>query len=130
VDAEAEGVAGLALLAMHADGVLAPQEDEALRARLLQHPFFSHTGEEGLGRVLAKVEARALALGPERFFAECLAAVRPALRLTAYRIAAEIALADGHVVPEEVEYLAALRKGLSLSREDAAAVHKALARRG
>jgi hypothetical protein len=102
-----EGVAGVALLAMFADGVIAEEEDEVLRDRLLQYPLFSDVDDDGLGRVLQR---------------ECAAAIAPALRPTAFLIAAEIVVADGDVAPEEDEYLALAAKALAFPEAQARAI--------
>ncbi|GEM_PF-4202020 len=109
-----EGVAGVALLAMFADGVIAQEEDEVLRERLLQYPLFSDVDEDGLGRVLARLAAASRERGVDVVLREWASAIAPALRPTAFVIAAEIVAADGEVAPEEDDYLARAAKALQL----------------
>ncbi|MEA3199787.1 MAG: hypothetical protein QOE90_1215 [Thermoplasmata archaeon] len=123
---EREGVAGIALLAMYADGVIMAEEDDLIRERLLQFPFFLELDEDALGRVLAAVEAHGEKVGPEKLLAESAAAVGPRLRPTAYLLATEVVMADGDYAPEEDEYLQKLRKALALSDEQARSIHEAV----
>lgn len=122
-----EGVAGLALLAMFADGVIAPEEDEILRERLAQFPLFSDVDDDALGRVLARLADAASARGAELLMRECAAAVPPALRPTAFLIAAEIVVADGEVAPEETDYLQRAAKALALPEAQARRILDVLA---
>ena len=124
---EREGVAGIALLAMYADGVIVQVEDEVLRERLLQYPLFSDLDEDGLSEVLVRMEAETRARGEEAMMAACAAAIGPWLRPTAYLVAAEIVVADDDVAPEETDYLARLRKTLGLDEAQAKPLLEAVA---
>jgi uncharacterized tellurite resistance protein B-like protein len=109
-----EGVAGVALLAMYADGVIAQEEDDVLRERLLEYPLFADLDDDGLGRVLERLSAASRERGAETMLRDWAAAIAPALRPTAFLIAAEIVAADGEVAPEEDDYLARAAKALEL----------------
>jgi len=121
---EREGVAGVALLAMFADGVIAAEEDEILRERLLSYPLFEGMDDDALGEVLERLERRSEEVGPERLLDECAAALTPRLRPTAYMLAAEVIAADGVVVEEEDAFLARVRKTLGLAASTADAVRE------
>ena len=54
---EREGVAGIALLAMYADGVIMQVEDDVLRERLLQYPLFAAWDDHGLSVVPTRLES-------------------------------------------------------------------------
>lgn len=127
IASEREGVAGIALLAMFADGVIAAEEDELLRERLLAYPLFQDLDDEGLGEVLERLERRSSQVGAGKLLDECVGAIGPRLAPTAYLLAAEIVAADGEVAPEEDAFLARLRKGLGLPDANARAIHDVLA---
>lgn len=116
---EREGVAGVALLAVYADGVIVEEEDEVLRDRLLQYPLFSDVDEDGLGRALARLAGAAQAKGADLLLRECASVIPPALRPTAFLIAAEIVAADGEIAAEEDDYLLDAAKALALPEAQA-----------
>lgn len=123
---EREGVAGVAMLAMYADGVIMAEEDDLIRERLLQFPFFSEMDDDALGRVLSAIERHSEKVGPERLLLEASAVIGPRLRPTAYLLATEVVIADGDYAPEEDEYLQKLRKALALSDDQARSIHEAV----
>lgn len=124
---EREGVAGVALLAMFADGVIAAEEDEVLRDLLQSYPLFEDMDDDGLGAVLERLERRNEEVGPERLLDECAAALTPRLRPTAYLIAAEVIAADGVIVAEEDAFLGRVRASLGLPSSTADAVRQSIA---
>lgn len=120
---EREGVAGIALLAMYADGVIAAEEDDVLRERLLRYPDVFGGSDDELGRMLSRVEKLGEEIGPAKLMDACIAAVKGPMRASAYRIAAEIVVADHDLAPEEDEYLEVLRDGLGISADEADRIH-------
>ena len=106
---EREGVAGIALLAMFADGIIREEEDEVLRERLRDHDVFAETPESELGTMLARLERFSRQDGAGALLRASCAAVGPDLRDAAFELAADIVEADGEVAPEESEFLEALR---------------------
>lgn len=120
---EREGIAGIALLAMFADGVIAAEEDDVLRERLLLLPAFAGVDDDALGRVLSSVEKIGRDLGPEKMLHACAAALSASGRVAAYKVAAQIVVADADVAPEEDDYLALLREALALTPAEADRIH-------
>lgn len=110
-----EALAGVALLAMDADGVLAGEEDDDLRDLLLAHPSFAEHGEESLGEVLASAERRARKAGLDAFLADARVALDEDGRATAFAIAADIVCADETLGDEESAFLERIERGLGLS---------------
>lgn len=110
-----EAMAGIALLAMDADGVLAGEEDEQLRDLLLAHEAFDGVDEEGLGDILSTAERRARKGGLDAFLREARVALDEDGRASAYAIAADIVCADDALAPEEEQFLTRVEVGLGLS---------------
>lgn len=110
-----EALAGVALLAMDADGVLAGEEDADLRDLLLANDAFAEHTEESLGKVLSSAERHARKLGLDAFLAQARAALDEDGRAAAYAIAADIVCADETLGDEESAFLARVEKGLGLS---------------
>ena len=111
-----EALAGVALLAMDADGVLGGEEDEQLRDLLLAHEAFADVDDEGLGGILSNAERHARKLGLDAFLAQARVALDEDGRAAAFAFAADIACADDALGDEEAEFLARVEKGLGLSR--------------
>ena len=114
-----EALAGVALLAMDADGVLAGEEDEQLRDLLLSHDAFRDHDEETLGEVLASAERQARKLGLDAFLAQARVALDEDGRAAAFAIAADVVCADETLGDEESEFLLRIERGLGLSRATA-----------
>lgn len=110
-----EALAGVALLAMDADGVLAGEEDDQLRDLLLAHEAFHDVDEERLGEVLASAERRARKSGLDAFLADARLALDEDGRASAYAIAADVVCADESLGEEEAAFLARIERGLGLS---------------
>jgi tellurite resistance protein len=110
---EREGVAGIALLAMFADGLLRAEEDEVLRERLAAHPLFAGVSDEQLGVMLARLERLSRTDGPELLLRACCAVAREGQAESALRLATEIVEADGELAPEETAYVRRVRQMLT-----------------
>ena len=110
-----EAIAGVALLAMDADGVLQGEEDDQLRDLLLQLQAFDGFEEEGLGEVLASAERRARKAGFDAFLAEARVALDEDGRAAAFAVAADVVCADDTLGDEESTFLARIEQGLGLS---------------
>jgi tellurite resistance protein len=108
-----EGLAGIALLAMFADGLVREEEDDELREALRGTEAFADASDEELGTTLAKLEQLSRAMGQERFLRACCEAVQGDLADVAYGIAWDIIEADGEVAPEESELLGKLEELLA-----------------
>jgi tellurite resistance protein len=117
-----DAVAGLALLAMYADGVLAPEEDDALREHLLTFPLFEQMDDAELGRFLATLESLSRERGGDELFEACCDALDERLRPTAFLVAADVVASDGKVEPSESAFLARLEKRLAIPRAQAEAI--------
>ncbi|MFT3693149.1 MAG: TerB family tellurite resistance protein [Kofleriaceae bacterium] len=103
--------------AMTADGVVDPREMAAVQHQVSSHPMFS-----GLGAPAAKtlidlstdaIKFAGSAIGRVAAIAKGLPA--RIHRLAAYGMAAEVAVADDQVVPDELTYLEALRIALRIA---------------
>ena len=103
--------------AMHADGVVDPREVATVERQIAEHPLF-----EGLGanaaRTLIELSNDAIRFaGAAINRTSAIARGLPARihRLTAYGMAAEVALADHQLADGEVSFLEALRLALRIS---------------
>lgn len=105
---EREGVAGIALLAMFADGLIRPEEDDVLRERLASHALFSGLDDAQLGEMLERVEKVSRELGPDAFLRACCARLEGEAVDAAFAIAQEIVEADEEVAAEENDLLTRL----------------------
>lgn len=110
-----EALAGVALLAMDADGVLVADEDDDLRLLLLDHPAFESVDDDELGRVLAAAEKHVRKAGSSAFLDEARMALDEDGRASAFAIAADIVCADDVLEGEEAVYLAQLASGLGVA---------------
>ena len=108
-----EGVAGIAMLAMFADGIIRPEEDDVLRARLQEHPLFADASEGEVGRILAKLERASREAGADALLRACCDVVRAEFADQAMALATEIVQADEEVADAERDYLGALQQLLS-----------------
>lgn len=109
-----EAVAAIALMAMYADEHIAAEEDATLRERLIQFPLFEQMPDNELGDILGRIESHIRAKGREAVMVECIRAIEPWLRPTAFLLAAEVVAADGTVALSESSFLSRLRKDFEL----------------
>lgn len=110
-----EGVAGIALLAMFSDGIIAPEEDEVLRAHLATYPPFDSIPDHQLGEMLARLEAIATQNGEKALLEMSCGALTTEHAELAFLVAADIIAADGEVVLAESDFLTDLQKRLKLA---------------
>lgn len=103
--------------AMYADGVDDPREAAAIQQQIALHPLFSGLGATA-ARTLIDLSTDAIRFaGNAVARAPAIAKGLPARihRLAAYGMAAEVAIADQHVVAGELQFLEALRIALRIA---------------
>jgi hypothetical protein len=103
--------------AMNADGVVDPRETAAVERQIANHPLFSGLGP-GPARTLIDLSNDAIRFAGNAFGrTPAIAKGLPARihRLAAYGMAAEVAVADEHLVDGELQFLEALRIALRIA---------------
>ena len=105
------------ICAMHSDGVVDARETAALEQQIAAHPLFQGLGA-GAARTLVDLSTDAIR------FAGSVVSRAPAIskglparihRLAAFGMAAEVAVADQHLVEGELDFLEALRIALRIA---------------
>lgn len=124
---EAEGFCGIAACAMYSDGVLNAEEDDLLIEALLDVDVLQGFDEDALREALVKVSHLASRHGDGHLLQASVDAISPARRPEAFRLAAELILADGEVDTEERQFLERFRHALGIPDADAKKVIDALA---
>lgn len=117
-----EAIAGIAVTAMIADGVIGGDEAIDLEDRLPLLPLFDGWDDVDLAPLLQRVDQDARAMGEDAFLEACAQAVPPRLRETAYLLAVEIVHADGDLRAEELTFLKRLRNSLQVDDAVAARI--------
>ena len=103
--------------AMNADGVVDPREQAMMQKLVAEHPMFQGLGAAA-ARTLVELSTDAIKFaGSSIARTPAIAKGLPARihRLAAFGMAAEIAVADHHVVEGELQFLEALRVALRIS---------------
>lgn len=112
---EAEGVAGIALAAIAADGMITEEEAAGLGTSLSRMKLYQGMSNRDVNKVFEKLIKVARAEGADKLIELSSAAITPGLKQTAFCIAADLLLADGHVAPEEKRYLEKIQKHLGVA---------------
>lgn len=124
---EPEGFCGIAAVAVYSDGVLTAEEDDLLVEALLGVDHLGGLDEAELRDALVKVSRIAQREGDGHLLREAVAAIAPARREDAFRLAAELICADGEIDEEEREFLRRFERALGMTHEQAKRVIEALA---
>lgn len=111
---EAEGYCGIAVAAIYSDGVITGEEDERLLDALLDLDALEGAEERALRASLERMVSFAKRHGEGRLLKEAAAAIPPARRVDAFRLAADIIVADGVLESDEREFLERFRVALDL----------------
>jgi len=93
----------VAVMAVAADGRWSKHEIERLRMMAFLQPLFRNI--PSVERLIAERASHLRAVGPTVLLEDCLKALTPRLRETAYAWAAELVQADGVVAAEEHVFL-------------------------
>ncbi|MGE3456944.1 MAG: TerB family tellurite resistance protein [Kofleriaceae bacterium] len=106
--------------AMHADGVVDERERVVIERQLAEHPWFSALGDTAKTLLDLSSDAIKHAGGAARR-APAIAKGLPARihRLTAYGMAVEVAVADGELVPAELDFLEAIGRSFRIGSSEA-----------
>jgi tellurite resistance protein len=110
----AEGMAGVALCACAADGVVSEEEASELASDLGRMSLYADATEREVDRIFEKLLAIVRQRGVDELLARSAAAVSAELRPTAFAIATDLLMADGTVRAEERAFLERIQKTLQV----------------
>lgn len=117
---EAESMAGIALCAIAADGQITEEEAAGLGTTLSRMQLFSGMSNRQVNDIFNKLVKVVRAQGVDSLLTMSSAAIRADLKPTAFAVAADLIMADGHVAGQEKSFLEKIQKSLAV--EDAMAL--------
>lgn len=124
---EAEGFAGIALCAIAADGVITEEEAAGLATTLGRMKLYSGMSNRDINKVFEKLIKVARTDGLGKLMELSSAAVTPALKPTAFAMAADLIMADGEVASQEKTFLERIQKALGVNDADALKIVEVIA---
>ena len=124
---EAEGVAGIALCAVAADGVITEEEAAGLGTSLSRMNLFSKMSNRDVNKIFEKLIKVVRSQGVEQLMTLSAEAVTKELRPTAFAIATDLLMADGNVAPEEKRFLEKIQKSLDVNDDLAVKIVEVIA---
>ena len=124
---EAEGMAGIALTAIASDGMITEEEAAGLGTSLARMKLYSGMSNRDVNKVFEKLIKVARAEGVDKLLELSSTAVRAELKPTAFALAADLLMADGHVAPEEKRFLEKIQKTLLVNDGEAVKIVEVIA---
>lgn len=121
-----DAFAGIAMVAMYADGVMSAEEDDELAVYLAKLAPFQGLSDREMTGCFERVHRIAAREGDEALLQQAAAAVPDRLRATAFLVATEIVMADGHMGDEERALLGRVQRALKVDDERAARIIEVL----
>jgi uncharacterized membrane protein YebE (DUF533 family) len=112
---EAEGMAGIALAAIASDGVITEEEATGLGTSLARMRLYSGMNDRDINKQFEKLIKIARAEGVDKLLELSATAIRDELKQTAFALAADLLMTDGHVAPEEKSFLERIQKQLGVN---------------
>lgn len=112
---EAEGMAGIALCAIAADGMVTEEEAAGLGTTLSRMKLYRGMNNRDINKMFEKVMKVARSQGIDVLMNQSAEAIKPNMRPTAFAIAADLIFADGDVATEERRYLEKIQKNLGVN---------------
>lgn len=124
---ETEGMAGIALAAIASDGMITEEEAAGLGTSLSRMKLYSGMSNRDVNKVFEKLIKVAKNEGVDKLLELSAASIRSELKQTAFTIAADLLMADGHVAPEEKRFLEKIQKSLDVNDDVALKVVEVIA---
>lgn len=124
---EAEGMAGIALAAIASDGVITEEEAAGLGTSLARMKLYSGKSNRDINKHFEKLIKIARAEGVDKLLDLSAAATRADLKQTAFALAADLLMSDGHVAPEEKSFLEKIQKRLDVADDVALRIVEVIA---
>lgn len=112
---EADGMAGIALCAVAADGAITEEEAAGLGTSLARMKLYNGMSNRDVNKIFERCIKTVRSQGVEHLMTVSAAAITPTLRPTAFTLAADLIMADGEVAPEEKRFLEKIQKSLDVS---------------
>ena len=111
---EAEGMAGIALCAVAADGVITEEEAAGLGTSLSRMNLYGGMSNRDVNKIFEKLIQVVRRQGVDQLMMLSSNAITPNLKPTAFAIATDLLMADGNVAPEEKAFLERIQKSLQV----------------
>lgn len=112
---EAEGMAGIALCAIAADGQITEEEAAGLGTTLSRMQLFSGMSNRQVNDIFNKLVKVVRQSGVDALLNLSTQSLRAELKPTAFAIAADLIMADGHVAGQEKVFLERIQKTLGVT---------------
>ena len=124
---EAEGMAGVALCAIAADGQITEEEAAGLGTTLSRMQLYRGMSNRQVNDIFGKLVKVVRQSGVESLLGMSAQALRAELKPTAFAIAADLIMADGHVDGKEKQFLERIQKSLDVNDDLALRVVEVIA---
>lgn len=124
---EAEGMAGIALAAIASDGMITEEEAAGLGTTLSRMKLYGGMSNRDINKVFEKLIKVARSEGVDKLLELSSGAVRAELKQTAFAVAADLLMSDGHVAPEEKKFLEKIQLSLGVNNETALKIVEVMA---
>jgi tellurite resistance protein len=124
---EAEGMAGVALCAVAADGAITEEEAADLGTSLSRMSLFSGMGSHEVNKIFDKLIQVVHRHGVDALLQMSSVAVTPSLKPTAFAIATDLLMADGSISPEEKAFLERIQVALTVPEDLAVKIVEVIA---
>lgn len=124
---EAEGFAGIALCAIAADGMITEEEAMGLGTTLQRMKLYSGMSPRQVNGIFEKLVKVVKGKGVNDLMTMSAVAVPGDLKATAFTVAADLLMADGHVDPAEKKFLETIQKSLGVADDLAVKIVEVIA---
>ena len=124
---EAEGMAGIALCAIAADGQITEEEAAGLGTTLSRMQLYRNMNTRQVNDIFGKVVKVVRQTGVDALLSMSAQALRADLKPTAFAVAADLIMSDGHVDGKEKQYLEQIQKTLGVNDDLALKVVEVIA---
>lgn len=124
---EAEGMAGIALCAIAADGQITDEEAAGLGTTLSRMQLYRGMSNRQVNDIFGKLVKVVRQTGAESLLGMSAQALRADLKPTAFAIAADLIMSDGHVDGKEKQFLEQIQKTLGVNDDLALRVVEVIA---
>lgn len=123
----AEALAGIAMCAMYADGVMSAEEDDELALYLADLAVFRALSDREMSACFQRVQRLAEKSGDAGLLDAAAAALPERLRPAAFLVAADLVMSDGETGDDERAFLRRVQASLKLDEATAAKILEVLA---
>lgn len=111
---EAEGFTGIVFCAIASDGTIAQEEMNGLATTLSRMKLYNGLSNRDVTKMFDKIQRQFKDKGFEATMQLAANAVNPDLRATAFAVATDLLLSDGHVSQQEQKFLETIQNHLDI----------------